>query len=99
MPMTMQVQLLRVLETGQYHRGGGTEQLKVDLRIIAATNRDPKEAVMAGTFRMDLLYRLAVFPIRVPPLRERRSDITYLAQRFLDRKSTRLNSRHSCANR
>lgn len=84
MPLAMQVQLLRVLETGQYHRVGGTEQLSVDLRIIAATNRDPKEAALAGTFRMDLLYRLAVFPIRVPSLRERRSDIAYLAQRFLD---------------
>jgi DNA-binding NtrC family response regulator len=84
MPLTMQVQLLRVLETGQYHRVGGSEQLSVNLRIIAATNRDPKEAVLAGSFRSDLLYRLAVFPIRVPPLRERQSDIAYLAQRFLD---------------
>lgn len=84
MPLSMQVQLLRVLETGQYHRVGGSEQLSVNLRIIAATNRDPKEAVLAGSFRSDLLYRLAVFPIRVPPLRERQSDIAYLAQRFLD---------------
>src|SRR5690554_595206 len=84
MPLSMQVQLLRVLETGQYHRVGGTEQLKVNVRIIAATNRDPQEAVRTGNFRMDLLYRLAVFPIRVPPLRERRSDIAYLAQRFVD---------------
>ncbi len=84
MPLAMQVQLLRVLETGQYHRVGGTEQLSVNLRIIAATNRDPKEAALAGAFRMDLLYRLAVFPIRVPALRERRSDIAYLAQRFVD---------------
>ncbi|MFW7340974.1 sigma-54 dependent transcriptional regulator [Pollutimonas sp. H1-120] len=84
MPLAMQVQLLRVLETGQYHRVGGTEQLSVNLRIIAATNRDPKEAALAGTFRMDLLYRLAVFPIRVPALRERRSDIAYLAQRFVN---------------
>jgi DNA-binding NtrC family response regulator len=84
MPLSMQVQLLRVLETGQYHRVGGTEQLKVNVRIIAATNRDPQEAVRTGNFRMDLLYRLAVFPIRVPALRERRSDIAYLAQRFVD---------------
>jgi DNA-binding NtrC family response regulator len=84
MPLSMQVQLLRVLETGQYHRVGGTEQLKVNVRIIAATNRDPQQAAQAGNFRMDLLYRLAVFPIRVPPLRERRSDIAYLAQRFVD---------------
>ena len=84
MPLTMQVQLLRVLESGQYHRVGGSEQLSVNLRIIAATNRDPKEAVLAGNFRSDLLYRLAVFPILVPPLRERRSDIAFLSQRFLD---------------
>ncbi|RTZ45617.1 sigma-54-dependent Fis family transcriptional regulator [Candidimonas sp. SYP-B2681] len=84
MPLTMQVQLLRVLESGQYHRVGGSELRSVNVRIIAATNRDPKESVLAGTFRSDLLYRLAVFPIRVPPLRERKSDIAYLSQRFLD---------------
>src|SRR5690606_16076363 len=84
MPLTMQVQLLRVLESGQYHRVGGSEQISVNLRIIAATNRDPRELVQGGSFRSDLLYRLAVFPIRVPPLRERKSDIAYLSQRFLD---------------
>lgn len=84
MPLTMQVQLLRVLESGQYHRVGGSEQLSVNLRIIAATNRDPRELVQAGSFRPDLLYRLAVFPIRVPSLRERKSDIVYLSQRFLN---------------
>lgn len=84
MPLPMQVQLLRVLESGQYHRVGGTELQQADVRIIAATNRDPKEAVKSGRFRSDLLYRLAVFPIRVPSLRARQSDIVYLAQRFLD---------------
>lgn len=84
MPLAMQVLLLRVLESGRYNRVGGTEQIDVNLRIVAATNRDPKQAVMAGTFRSDLLYRLAVFPIRVPSLRERKSDIAYLAQRFLN---------------
>ncbi len=84
MPLGMQVQLLRVLESGQYHRVGGSEQLNVNLRIIAATNRDPKGAVQAGNFRSDLLYRLAVFPIRIPALRERKSDIAYLSQRFLN---------------
>lgn len=84
MPLPMQVQLLRVLESGQYHRVGGTELRQTHVRIIAATNRDPKEAVKSGRFRSDLLYRLAVFPIRVPSLRERQSDIAYLAQRFLD---------------
>src|SRR5690606_37173224 len=84
MPLPMQVQLLRVLESGQYHRVGGAELRQAHVRIIAATNRDPKEAVKSGRFRSYLLYRLAVFPIRVPSLRERQSDIAYLAQRFLD---------------
>jgi DNA-binding NtrC family response regulator len=80
----MQIKLLRVLETGTFHRVGGTEQIEVDVRVIAATNRDPQVAVKDGRFREDLLYRLAVFPIRVPPLRERQGDIELLAQRFLD---------------
>lgn len=84
MPLSVQVQLLRVLENGSYFSVGGTEEKKVNVRIIAATNRDPKAAVQAHTFRSDLLYRLAVFPVRVPALRERKSDIPYLAQRFLN---------------
>ena len=84
MPLSIQVQLLRVLETGTFHRVGGTEPVKVDVRIIAATNRDLDETVKAGSLRADLLYRLAVFPIRVPPLRERKPDIAYLAQKFLE---------------
>ncbi|HUG58830.1 MAG TPA: sigma-54 dependent transcriptional regulator [Candidimonas sp.] len=92
MPMSMQVQLLRILESGQYHRVGGSEQLRVDLRIISATNRDPKTAIQDGRFRSDLLYRLAVFPIWVPPLRERRSDIAYLSQLFLDELNTQENT-------
>jgi len=84
MPMSIQVQLLRVLETGTFLRVGGTEVLNVDVRIIAATNRDPHEAVKEGSLRADLLYRLAVFPIKVPPLRERKPDIAYLSQKFLN---------------
>ncbi|VCU69849.1 Nitrogen assimilation regulatory protein [Pigmentiphaga humi] len=80
----MQIKLLRVLETGTFHRVGGTEQLNTDVRVIAATNRDPQIAVEEGRFREDLLYRLAVFPLRVPPLRERPDDIDLLAHRFLD---------------
>lgn len=80
----MQIKLLRVLETGTFHRVGGTDQVKVDVRVVAATNRDPQAAVKEGRFREDLLYRLAVFPIRVPPLRERQGDVALLAQRFLD---------------
>jgi DNA-binding NtrC family response regulator len=80
----MQIKLLRVLETGTFHRVGGTELTKVDVRVIAATNRDPLEAVKQSILREDLLYRLAVFPLRVPPLRERACDIELLAQYFLD---------------
>src|SRR5690606_22837573 len=87
MPLSIQVQLLRVLETGTFHRVGGTEPVKVDVRIIAATNRDLDQTVKAGGMRSDLLYRLAVFPIKVPPLRERRSDIAYLANKFLEELS------------
>lgn len=93
MPMSIQVQLLRVLETGTLHRVGGTEPVSVDVRVIAATNRDPQEAVKGGTLRSDLLYRLAVFPIKVPPLRERKSDIAYLAQKFLDEMNRQENGK------
>jgi len=88
MPASIQVQLLRVLETGVFYRVGGTEPVEVDVRIIAATNRELQETTKAGTMRSDLLYRLAVFPIKVPPLRDRKSDIAYLAQKFLDELNT-----------
>jgi DNA-binding NtrC family response regulator len=85
MPLEMQVKLLRVLETGRFCRVGADEELQVKVRLIAATNRDPQAAVDAGTMRSDLYYRLAVFPIEVPPLRERGDDIELLANMFLDR--------------
>jgi DNA-binding NtrC family response regulator len=80
----MQIKLLRVLETGVFHRVGGQEAIKVDVRVVAATNRDPYAAVRDRLFREDLLYRLAVVPLRVPPLREREGDVQILAQHFLD---------------
>ena len=84
MPCDMQVKLLRVLEGGCFHRVGGHDTVRVDVRLVAATNRSLPQAVEEGCLRQDLLYRLAVFPIRVPPLRERGSDIAKLAQHFLD---------------
>lgn len=83
MPCDMQVKLLRVLESGRFHRVGGSEQVAVDVRLIAATNRPLLEAVQEGRLRQDLMYRLAVFPVRVPPLRERGHDAELLARHFL----------------
>ncbi|MCC7079699.1 MAG: sigma-54-dependent Fis family transcriptional regulator [Burkholderiales bacterium] len=84
MPLDLQVKLLRVLETRSFQRIGGTESIEIDVRIIAATNRDPYEALAHGKLREDLLYRLNVFRIDVPPLSERREDVELLAQNFLD---------------
>lgn len=83
MPLELQVKLLRVLETSEVMRLGGTEAIKIDVRVIAATNQHPDEAVAAGKLRKDLLYRLNVFPIHLPSLWERRDDIELLADHFL----------------
>jgi two-component system, NtrC family, response regulator AtoC len=83
MPPELQVKLLRVLETGTYMRVGSTTQQDADVRIVAATNRDPQRAVADGQLREDLLYRLNVFPIAMPPLRERLDDVGLLAGHFL----------------
>jgi len=83
MPLDLQVKLLRVLETGRFMRVGGTTSQETDVRIIAATNRVPERAVAAGRMREDLLYRLNVFPLAIPPLRERLSDVPLLANHFL----------------
>lgn len=83
MPCDMQVKLLRVLESGSFLRIGGSEAVSVDVRLIAATNRSLQQAVREGSLRQDLMYRLAVFPVRVPPLRERGQDIELLARHFL----------------
>ncbi|SAI74872.1 transcriptional regulatory protein [Bordetella ansorpii] len=92
MPIDMQAHFLRVLETGTYRRVGGTDVLRTNVRIISATNRDPQEAVAQGRLREDLLHRLLVIPMRVPPLRERREDIAYLAQQMLDDLNRRYDS-------
>lgn len=85
MPLDLQVQLLRVLENRTVSRIGGSEEIPVNVRIIAATNRHPREAVAAGQLREDLLFRLMVFPINLPPLRQRAGDIPLLADYFLKR--------------
>ncbi len=93
MPLEMQARLLRVLETRRVRRVGGESEIPVDVRVLAATNRVPVEAVAAGHLREDIYYRLAVVLIRLPPLREREGDITVLADFFL----TELNRRHDSA--
>jgi two-component system response regulator AtoC len=84
MPMELQEKLLRVLETGSLLRVGGTQQIACEVRVIAATNREPEKVVAEGKLREDLYHRLNVFPIRLPPLRERGADMEQLAQYFLD---------------
>jgi DNA-binding NtrC family response regulator len=84
MPLDMQTRLLRVLETGRFYRVGGTQEIKTDIRVVAATNRNVTEAVANRQLREDLMYRLAVFPLHIPPLRERAGDVPLLAQHFLD---------------
>ncbi|HUR28209.1 MAG TPA: sigma-54 dependent transcriptional regulator [Planctomycetota bacterium] len=84
MPLEFQVRLLRVLESGMVHRIGGSAPISTDVRVLAATNRDPLEAIRQGKLREDLYFRLAVFPMLLPPLRERPGDVPLLAQHFLD---------------
>jgi len=83
MPVELQVKLLRVLEEGTFMRIGSDREIEIDVRIIAATNRVPEEAVAEGKLREDLLYRLQVFPLHLPPLREREADVKLIAEQFL----------------
>src|SRR5690554_2183797 len=84
MSMELQVRLLRVLESGRFMRVGTHTEIEADVRVVAATNRNPEQAVQEGALREDLYHRLSVFPIRLPPLREREDDVVMLAQHFLD---------------
>jgi transcriptional regulator with GAF, ATPase, and Fis domain len=84
LPLSVQVKLLRVLQEGSFERLGNAKQIKSDFRVIAATNKDLHKEVEKGAFRQDLYYRLNVFPVSVPPLRERKEDIPYLAHHFID---------------
>jgi len=104
LPINLQAKLLRVLQEGEFERIGGNKTIKVDVRIIAATNRNLEKALEEGKFREDLFYRLNVFPIVCPPLRKRREDIPILAKHFLNkyesnigRKITRITD--SCMNK
>ncbi|MBN1988319.1 MAG: sigma-54-dependent Fis family transcriptional regulator [Bacteroidales bacterium] len=90
MPIDMQVRLLRAIQEGMITRVGGSKPIPVDVRIIAATNKDLKEEVEKNRFRLDLYYRLSVIPLRIPPLRERREDIPILIKFFLNSKAIKL---------
>jgi DNA-binding NtrC family response regulator len=85
LPLGLQAKILRALETRRFERVGGTVSLQVDVRVVAATNRQLKAAVMQRQFREDLYFRLSVFPVEIPPLRERKGDIEILARHFIDR--------------
>jgi two-component system response regulator AtoC len=93
MSSNMQRKLLRVLQEGEVRPVGGVEPVKVDVRIVSASNRDLRELVRAGEFREDLFYRLSVLQIRMPPLRERREDIPLLISHFFDREAKRTGGR------
>jgi DNA-binding NtrC family response regulator len=95
MPLSMQVKLLRVLESREIQRVGASETIPADVRVITATNRDPRQAIRDGRLREDLYFRIAVFPIRLPPLRERRGDVALLAVHFL----RKLNEHHGTSKR
>lgn len=90
LPVTLQTKILRVLQEGEFERLGSTNTIKVDTRVISATNRDLEKAMEDGRFREDLYYRLNVFPINIPPLRERKDDIPILVGHFVNKYNTKI---------
>src|SRR5262249_17838770 len=93
LPPETQIALLRVLQERELERVGGTKLIHADVRVVAATNRDLQAAIDTGTFRNDLFYRLNVFPIDIPPLREREEDIPVLVEYFVDRYASKAGKR------
>ncbi|MCH7680835.1 sigma 54-interacting transcriptional regulator [candidate division KSB1 bacterium] len=95
LPLDLQAKLLRVLQEGEFERVGGTQTIKIDVRVIAATNRNLEESTRSGAFREDLFYRLNVFPITLPPLRERPEDIPLLVNHFIKKYEGKLGKKIS----
>jgi formate hydrogenlyase transcriptional activator len=93
LPAETQIALLRVLQEREFERVGGGQLISVDVRVLAATNRDLNAAIAAGTFRQDLFYRLNVFPIQIPSLRERPDDIPILVEYFIERYAKKVGKR------
>ena len=93
LPLALQAKILRALEEKRFERVGGTQSLHVDVRVVAATNRNLKQRVAERQFREDLFFRLSVFPIQIPPLRERTQDVVILARHFVDRFCRDLNKK------
>ena len=93
LPQDVQVKLLRVLQEREFERVGGTDTVKVDVRVVSATHRDLEQLITAGEFREDLYYRLNVFPITLPPLRDRPGDIPLLCEHFIQKYAQSIGKR------